>query len=73
MEWQTIENAPFEISILIYDGGSRFPGIYTAHKWSIGDSVYWSGDGVGGPECENEFDDPTHWMPLPAPPVKQDM
>jgi len=58
--WKPIETAPKTAPILVYtiDGGI--------------DVVWWQRDFLDGSEYwQNEaYDDPqpTHWMPLPAPP-----
>lgn len=64
-QWRPIETAPEETSVLIWDGKM----ICAAHRWkTIGNKSFWSCDGADGYECENMFDNPTHWMPLPEPP-----
>jgi hypothetical protein len=65
--WQPIETAPMdETPLLIWDGKM----MATAHRWNIGQNWFWQADGADGYECENSFDEPTHWMPLPAPPTE---
>ena len=69
-EWQPIETAPNNKSILVYarwdwDGMDRPSDEYEAVvAWSEGGS-FWS-------ETNNPYTDkaykPTHWMPLPKPP-----
>jgi hypothetical protein len=66
-KWRPIETAPMdETRLLIWDGKM----MVTAHRWNIGKNWLWQADGSDGYECENSFDEPTHWMPLPAPPTK---
>jgi hypothetical protein len=63
--WQPIETAPRDhTSILIWDGKKMATAFWS--QWTH--AGYWVADGAVGPECENEFDDPTHWQPLPEPP-----
>jgi hypothetical protein len=70
-EWQPIETAPFETPILIF-----------AYEWKDGPTIIcaaikrketkdwhsWVAIGATGYEWENDFEKPTHWMPLPSPP-----
>lgn len=58
--WQPIESAPDKTPLLVFDGKI----ICAAER----DGVWWLCFGATGWECENVFDDPTHWMPLPTPP-----
>lgn len=70
MEWQPIETAPEGVPILMTTGnltvvaerGSIFPDSSPDHIWAVGFSGYeW--------EWDFEWEDLTHWMPLPpAPP-----
>lgn len=63
MEWQPIETAPFDVTILAY---CRIYGRSVRIKKRIENTNYgeWddpiTGDWGGLP--------PTHWMPLPEPP-----
>jgi len=59
-EWQDISTAPKDgTRILVYQriGGPDFV------RWIGAPHNKWSIDGFGS------VDKPTHWMPLPAPPV----
>jgi hypothetical protein len=65
-QWQRISTAPKDgKNILIYDGfisvGYWLDG---AHSWNDGN--WW----VEGGQITV---DPTHWMPLPAAPTKEDV
>lgn len=58
MEWQPIETAPTKGLILAWDGeevhiAEWHPALIFGGDWYI---------------AEDEVIDPTHWMPLPAPP-----
>jgi hypothetical protein len=57
MEWQPIETAPKEELILAYAGGMMR-------------LVMWENGGLVqvGATIEQGWFEPTHWMPLPAPP-----
>ena len=33
--------------------------------------IRWSGWGFSGYEWEYDFEEITHWMPLPSPPIKE--
>jgi hypothetical protein len=64
MEWQPIETAPKDGSnVLVIEAGNSVPVV-----------AYWDNDMDGGwwgywqTEQLNPHK-PTHWMPLPAPPV----
>lgn len=61
-EWQSIETAPKDGSaILLYGGPLQVVGSW---KEFVGGRGAWFGFYDGEPCIEN----PTHWMPLPAPP-----
>ena len=62
--WQPIETAPKDCRILI--GREGHPWVYSGF-WSDR-SRHWS-TGYGAMDY---FDSPTHWMPLPAAPKKED-
>ena len=64
MKWQPIEKAPYNEPILIYDGKM----ICVAVKRIWDKQIYWECVGATGYEFENDFNAPTHWMPLPDPP-----
>ncbi len=69
MIWQPIETAPMDTPVLIWDGQM----MATAYCWAFESSPerkHWSIHGASGYEFEEEFDAPTHWMPLPEPPHK---
>ena len=62
MGWQPIETSPAERVVIIYAPGY---GVIISKRSVIYDgSVRWSGGGYLDPPPE-----PTHWMPLPDPPL----
>ena len=76
MEWQPIETAPKDRTILVYGQPSnlkvngdvlvtyRAPLVCTAAWDELDDAYVVTGGSWLGP-----FVDPTHWMPLPKPPI----
>ena len=56
VEWQPISTAPFNQKVLIYSPDYGY--IDVAEQWPNG--AWW--------EADDYQHDPTHWMPLPAPP-----
>lgn len=73
MEWKPIETAPKVRGEKILTWG-RIPESwgYTTEEWLISVSQ-WCGNGwasQAGSPFGNSFQ-PTHWMPLPAPPETQ--
>lgn len=73
-EWRPIEDAPIPT-----DGKESEPFLVTngkevwattAHRWDTprGPAIMFSCHGAYGYEWEDEFEDPTHFMPLPTPP-----
>ena len=61
MNWQPIETAPKDATVLIGDAG----GVHVAFWWET--TTGYSGWTVCGPAPQEQFN-PTHWMPLPEPP-----
>ena len=72
-DWQLIETAPKDgMPIIAYQ-----PGATLQNGWSYPESVgiaWWNnGDSLNPPHWSgpaNPRDYPTHWMPLPKPPIK---
>ena len=66
MNWQPIETAPRDGTGFLY-----YQKLPFGQKW-IGSAVYHEGEFVhvqwNGDECDWTTINPTHWMPLPAPP-----
>jgi hypothetical protein len=63
MSWQPIETAlkNSDAPILVYQ-----PGEYLEHRMTIA----WFGNGVWNSIYDDGWDwNPTHWMPLPEPPL----
>jgi hypothetical protein len=76
MEWKTIETAPKDgTRILVYQDGEmevadwythKYPATYTERP----DGLYEKNETEGSSWWNaNECQHPTHWMPLPAPPL----
>jgi hypothetical protein len=71
-EWQPIETAPKDGRVVIayqpggvYGNGISYPASVGTTYWRDADSLnpgHWTGP-------YNPRDYPTHWMPLPEPPV----
>jgi hypothetical protein len=68
MEWQPIETAPKidEKQIIIYNGDAVQSG-YWHEDYGWVSSIETS----SGFNYANIIDNPTHWMPLPAPPTQK--
>ena len=60
MEWKPIESAPQDEAFLAYEDGEMYKCIRTDAPWGF----YPYG---GQPMAT--WPEPTHWMPLPNPPV----
>lgn len=72
-EWQTIETAPRMQTILMFavtdiadDGEARNWKMATGFWHSSNRAWRWDGRGVRSYDIQ-----PTHWMPLPAPPAER--
>lgn len=79
MEWQPIETAPNDMTVILANFDSKCLLTGAPHVWTATYVTEWSGlDGRpvdGKPmwcECShaamNENGEPTHWMHLPSPP-----
>lgn len=74
-KWYPIDTAPKDESVLICEDGV----IAVAHWWSCiskhdgRDIGHWTTDCVSGFDWEFDLRRPTHWMPLPDPPVTIDL
>jgi hypothetical protein len=65
MDWQPIETAPKDGSfVLAYNAGSMFQDMVEETMWI----VQFSG-GRWRIALDGQSAQPTHWMPLPAPPA----
>lgn len=73
-EWRPIETAPKgETQMLVWDGED------ISIACNDNDGRYWTAMADGRAAREDSYGDiddiwiePTHWMPLPAPPTNQD-
>lgn len=64
--WQTIETAP-KNKVLVWGYWPEQPQKYD-QMYRVGELWYSGQDEAGCRECP--CSDPTHWMPLPEPPIK---
>ncbi len=62
MEWQPIETAPKDRRILLWNGDFIASGAY---EGGVIDGFIMHRD----VDDDWSIDEPTHWMPLPAPPT----
>lgn len=80
-EWQPIETAPKDVTIILANFDAMCLMTGAPHVWTATFVTKWknmAGDEVESElmwcECsyaaENDNGDPTHWMPLPAPPAE---
>ena len=67
-------NPPEDTPVLIWDGNimcvaqyERYHGINHITKEPLS-YITWIAVGSAGHACDNDFDEPTHWMLLPTPP-----
>jgi len=72
-EWQPIYTAPRDgTNILVYEHTKDWTGceakIFAVAYWNLAGSGGWDIAFCGGYEFDQELNEPTHWMPLPAPP-----
>lgn len=75
MEWQPIETAPKDERILLYRPTAGFTwtrvviGRFDSDRYAKRPRPYWQHDleHLAG-KAEGRAVNPTHWMPLPAPP-----
>lgn len=64
-DWHPIETAPDDCVVLVFDEGYIGTALRWKDKW-----VDASGEMCDRRDQDGAFDPPpTHWMPLPAPPV----
>ncbi len=70
-EWQPIETAPTNISVLVYIPNAEHygEGIYRAILVDMGTGKRWHASTLHMGRDINPENRPTHWMPLPEPPV----
>lgn len=81
MEWQQIETAPTDGSWVLLTGGKIDYGwdgdakpACVVGQWNVSRNIFrgewhfaWYDSGYYG-----EYEEPTHWMPLPTPPPQED-
>lgn len=67
MQWQPIETASKDTSVLLYCRG--FVSVYCGRKryGNLGEPQ--QGEFAWRCDSSGRFAKPTHWMPLPAPPL----
>jgi hypothetical protein len=70
-EWRPIETAPFNRSILIFIPHSQHygPGVWKAIYVDMGSGKRWTSTGLHVGRDLGVGYEPTHWMPLPEPPL----
>ncbi len=70
MNWQPIESAPTNASVLVFipNADHYGHGVYRAMQVDMGTGRRWMTSGLHiGRDCGAE-NQPTHWMPLPPEP-----
>jgi len=66
-EWQTIETAPKDgTAILMFE--DIYLGCINTGYWSAQNNGQWKSNGCA--EDALVFENPSHWQPLPKPPIK---
>jgi hypothetical protein len=66
VNWQTIETAPKDVAILVWDEWEKGMGVAQwVHEW---ESWCWAQAAASDEYPANGPIRPTHWMPLPEPP-----
>lgn len=72
-DWQLIETAPSNIAILVFVPNREHygPGIYRAMYWNHPERCepFWQSTALASGRNIPADSLPTHWMPLPEPPV----
>ncbi|WP_427916320.1 DUF551 domain-containing protein [Stenotrophomonas maltophilia] len=65
MTWKPISSAPRDgTEVLLWDGSGQAVCHWDGKHWAL---IY-----TGWHAVDSQFDDPTHWMPLPEPPKETD-
>lgn len=77
MEWQPISSAPKDEIVLLYRPnavawGIVAPGKFNHQQYNKIPAPYWEIWLKIGGTNEGRLWEPTHWMPLPNPPAKQE-
>lgn len=73
-KWQPIETAPKDKSVLLYDSNrkEKYCGRWDKQKYNKKPNPYWEKYARYSDIVYQRTYPPTHWMPLPQPPMKQD-
>ncbi len=67
MKWQPIETAPKDGNdVLVFGGGDYTVAHWNGEEWRDYGDIGWAG------MCGDD-NQPTHWMPLPEPPVGNEL
>jgi hypothetical protein len=66
-DWRTIDSAPRDGTEILLYGSCERDGRFFAPDCNVG---WWDEDNLGGWQARDLPIDPTHWMPLPAPPMQ---
>lgn len=67
--WQLIETAPHNASLLLWDGSDHLIGFWAVSKKPYSFEGWTTGWEIsGGYDVGYRDINPTHWLPLPAPP-----
>ena len=70
MEWQDIETAPRDLPILVW-----FENLPDSNREEVGYSKVLTYRGKWWCSCSKKgvmYDNPTHWRPLPKPPINKE-
>jgi len=69
-DWQTIDTAPKDGTEVLCHYGQAWGGETVVLAWFKD----WNGKGNGAwvREGDNDYADPSHWMPLPEPPKEEE-
>lgn len=69
-DWRPIESAPCNVSVLVFIPNAEHygAGVYRGLQVDMGTGRRWMTSALScGGDC-GPHQQPTHWMPLPAPP-----
>ena len=72
MDWQDIETAPKDGTLVdLWADGQRFPDCHFQEYLAHAAPGHWRQSTTGMPkQGYSLFENITHWMPLPSPPVQ---
>ena len=74
-EWQPIETAPRDGTLILVTGVNGLNTVLAAYYWEGDDyspNPYKGWSGIVNSFGEQRIAEPTHWMPLPEPPSEKD-